>query len=312
MNRVHAGHARHGWFFIGIFLVCAALVKPVQDQLELRLADPGQDPDLLYFSSPSVVKRMALSYDRLIADFYWMRAIQYYGRFDKANRRAVRYKNLPTLLDITTTLDPDLMDAYHVGSVFLGEAEPVGAGQPQEALKLLDKGIRVHPQDWRLRHDKGFVYYWFIKDYRKAGETWQEASRVAGAPHWMEPLAAMALSKGGAIEVAKAMWESQYRESTRADVRDNARNHLISLEVARDLWSLEFLLEKYRKRTGAFPPSLQWIQAQNGKYRIVDPLGTPYRYNPATGAVSLSPETKVKYLSVPYSYKEQLRMTNDE
>lgn len=252
MNRVQAWHARHGWVFVGIFLVCAALVKPVQDQLGSRLLDPGQDPDLLYFSSPSVVKRMALSYDRLLADFYWMRAIQYYGRFDKADGRAVRYKNLPTLLDITTTLDPDLMDAYHVGSVFLGEKEPVGAGQPQEALKLLDKGIRAHPQDWRLRHGKGFIYYWFMEDYRKAGETWQETSRLAGAPHWMQPLAAMALSKGGAMEVAQALWESQYRESTRADVRENARNHLISLEVARDLWSLEFMVEKYRQRTGSF------------------------------------------------------------
>jgi hypothetical protein len=311
MNRANTRYARHGWGFFGIFLVCAALVKPAQDQLESRLVDPGQDPDLLYFSSPAVVKRMALSFDHLLADFYWMRAIQYYGRFDKAGRRAVRYKNLSTLLDIATTLDPDLMDAYQVGSVFLGEAEPVGAGQPQEALKLLDKGIRVHPQDWRLRHGKGFVYYWFMQDFRKAGEAWQEASQLAGAPHWMQPLAAMALSKGGAMDVAKAMWESQYRESTRADVRENARNHLISIEVARDIWSLEFLVEKHRQKTGSFPQSLQqWMGGESGTYRIKDPLGTPYQYNPVTGAVSLSPETKVKYLAVPYSYKEQLRITN--
>ena len=61
---------------------------------------------------------MALGYDRLLADFYWMRTIQYYGRRDEADKRPVRYKNLPTLLDITTTLDPDLMDAYRVGSRF--------------------------------------------------------------------------------------------------------------------------------------------------------------------------------------------------
>jgi hypothetical protein len=256
------------------------------------------------------VKKMALSYDRLLADFYWMRTIQYYGRREEADKRPVRYRNLSALLDITTTLDPDLMDAYHAGSLFLGEADPVGAGQPQEAIKLLDKGIRAHPLEWRLRHDKGFVYYWFLKDYAKAGEVWHETSLLSTAPHWMQPLAAMALSKGGALDVAQALWQSQYQESARADVRDNARNHLLSIEVARDIWRLEFLLEKHKARNGSFPESLdEAVRGKKDKYRIADPLGTPFQYNPATGAVSLSPESGVHYLEVPYSYKEQLRST---
>jgi hypothetical protein len=313
MNQTGAMPSKGGLVFLGIFLACAAMMKPAQDRLEARLGDPGQDPDLLYFSTPGTLKRMALSYDRLLADFYWMRTIQYYGRRDEADKRPVRYKNLSTLLDITTTLDPDLMDAYHAGSLFLGEEDPVGAGQPREALKLLDKGIRTHPQDWRLRHDQGFVYYWFLKDYRKAGEVWHAASMLSTAPHWMQPLAAMALSKGGALEVAQALWQSQYQESARADVRENARNHLLSIEVARDIWRLEFLLEKHKAQSGSFPQSLkELVRGKTQKFRILDPLGTPYQYNPATGTVSLSPDTKVKYLEVPYSYKEQLRRTVDD
>ncbi len=294
-----------GFSCFAAFIVCAALVKPVQDRLESRLAPPGQEPDLLYFSSPAVVKKMALGYDRLVADFYWMRVIQYYGRRDEADRRPVRYKNLSTLLDITTTLDPDLLDAYRAGSLFLSEADPIGAGQPEQALRLLDKGIRAHPQEWRLWYDKGFIYYLFLKDYRKAGEVWHSASRLASAPHWMEALAAASLSEGGAFETAKALWERQYRESTRADVRENARNHLISFQVARDIWSLELLLEKQRAETGSFPDSLrELVRGEPAKYKIVDPLGSPYQYNAATGAISLSPETKVRYLRVPDSYRE--------
>jgi len=294
-----------GFSCLAIFIVCAALIKPVQDRLEARLGTPGQEPDLLYFSSPAVVKKMALGYDRIVADFYWMRVIQYYGRRDEADKRPVRYKNLSTLLDITTTLDPDLLDAYRAGSLFLSEADPVGAGQPEEGLKLLDKGIRAHPQEWRLWYDKGFIYYLFLRDYGKAGETWHAASRLASAPHWMEPLAAMSLSKGGAVEIAKVLWERQYRESARADVRENARNHLISFQVARDIWSLELLLEKYRAKTGSFPQTLREL-IRGKALKIVDPLGAPYQYNPVTGAISLSPETKVRYLQVPDSYREAL------
>lgn len=296
-----------GWICIAVFALCAGLVKPVQDHLEKRLGESGPEPDLLYFSSPAVVKKMSLGFAPLIADLYWMRAIQYYGRRDEADKRAVRYKNLPVLLDITTTLDPGLMEAYRAGANFLAEPEPLGAGKPEEALRLLDKGIREHPQEWGLLQDKGFIYYWFLKDYKSAGEVWRAASCLPGAPHWLEPLAAMSLSKGGSIEIAQALWQNQYRESTRADVRENARNHLISIEVARDIWSLEALLEKYRERHQAYPPTLkELLRSAGAQIRLEDPLGSPYLYNPATGAVSLHPDSKVTYLPLPDSYRASL------
>jgi hypothetical protein len=288
---------RYGWLGCGLFLVCAVLIKPVQDGLESRIGEAAPKADLLYFSSPNILKRMSLGYDRLLADVYWMRVIQYYGRRDEADKRPVRYGNLATLLNITTTLDPGLLDAYRAGSIFLSEEDPLGAAQPEEALKLLDKGIRANPREWRLPYDKGFVYYLFLKDYRAAGEVWQAASRLKDAPHWMGPLAAMALSRGGAIEIAQALWETQYRESSRADVRENARNHLRSIQVTRDIGTLEALLDRYKAQAGSYPSRLEGlVRGENSRLRFVDPLGTPYQYNPATGAVSLSPDSKIKYL----------------
>ena len=170
------------WVLIVGFTAAASLVRPLQDLVDLRLGRAGSGADLLYFSAPSVVKRLALGYRGLVADIYWMRAIQYYGRRDEASRRVVRYANLPMLLDITTTLDPDLTDAYHFGAAFLSEPEPLGAGRPKDAIALLDRGIERHPLDWRLRFEQGFVYFWFSQDYRRAGQVWLEASRLSTAP----------------------------------------------------------------------------------------------------------------------------------
>jgi tetratricopeptide (TPR) repeat protein len=308
-----AGRSRQGMIFCGICLLCALMIKPVQDGFEARIGEPEPELDLLYFSSPSAVKRIALGYDSLLADFYWMRAIQYYGRREEADKRPVRFKNLFTLFDITTTLDPNMMDAYRTGSMFLGEPEPVGAGQPQQSLKLLDKGIAAHPQNWELRYDKGFVYYLYLKDYQKAGEVWMGASKLPTAPYWMSGLAAMSLSKGGAIEVAIALWQRQYQETHRADVRENARNHLLSFQVARDLATLESLIARYKTKTGAFPPNLPEVnRGRTHRFATVDPLGTPYGYDPDNGNVWLSLDTKIKYLPVSKDDKEQLRITNDE
>jgi tetratricopeptide (TPR) repeat protein len=298
------GYSRRFWLCCAVCLICATLIKPTQDRLEPLLSKFRQDPDLLFFSSPALVKKMSFGFEGLLADFYWMRTIQYYGRRDEADKRAIRYKNLSTLLDITTTLDPHLLDAYRAGAYFLAEADPVGAGKPEQAIQLLDKGIRAHPQEWRLFHDKGFMYYWYLKDYKAAGEVWQSASRLQDAPYWISSLAAMSLSRGGAIEIAIALWEHQYRESNRADVRENARNHLLSIRVSQDLSRLKVLAEKYKEQIGIYPPSLKDLQrGSSSALPIEDPLGTPYQYDSRNGSVQLSPKSTVRYLPVPQFQK---------
>jgi hypothetical protein len=286
--------------------LCAALlIVPVQHRLDASLARSAMDQDVLYFSSPSMVKSLALGYDGLLADLYWMRTIQYYGRRDEAALRKVPYKNLAALLDIITTLDPQMVDVYRSGSVFLAESEPIGAGQPAEAIRLLDKGMASLPLDWRFLFDKGFIYFWYIKDYQQAGRAWLAASRMAGSPPWLEALAARGLSQGGAVETAKELWRHQLENSARADIRENASNHLASIRVDEDRWTLEFFVSKYAAAHGSFPPSLDALVSA-GFIRFVphDPSNVEYFYDPASGTVRLSPDSKVRYLTLPYDYQK--------
>jgi hypothetical protein len=287
------------------FLAAASLVKPVQDRMDALRPNDAVDPDLLYFSSPGAVKAMALGYESLLADAYWMRAIQYYGRREEAARRRIRYKNLPALLDIVTTLDPQMLDVYRAGSVFLAEPDPIGAGQPLEAIRLLDKGISQLPKEWRLRFDKGFVYFWYLHDYRNAGQTWLAAARLEGSPPWIEDLAARGLSQGGAVDIAKDLWLRELEDSTRADVRENARNHLAGIQVDEDIWTLEFFLEKYAATHGARPPTLDGL-VQTGFISFVpkDPSGVPYDYYAPGGAISLNSSSKVRYVALPDDYRQ--------
>lgn len=300
--------SQHKWLLCAASIGAALLILPVQNRIDAQINRMPVDPDLLYFSSPGVVKAISLGYDDLVADVYWMRAIQYYGRREEAARRRVPFKNLAALLDIVTTLDPKMLDVYRAGSVFLGEPEPVGAGKPLEAIRLLEKGISLAPQEWRLRYDKGFVYFLYLKDHRKAGEAWLDASQCAGAPPWMSALAARGLSQGGAVETAKELWLRQLQDSTRADLKENARSHLDSIQVDETIWTLEFLLEKYAAARGAQAARLEdLVSAGYLTFVPKDPSGVPYRYDAKTGKVSISPDTRVRYLALNYDYREIFR-----
>src|SRR4051794_4507261 len=81
---------------------------------------------VLYVQSGAALKRLALDFDALAADVYWIRAIQHYGGDRLARAQQRKYQLLYPLLDHTTTLDPFFTIAYRFGAIFLSEKAPGG------------------------------------------------------------------------------------------------------------------------------------------------------------------------------------------
>src|SRR6266849_9840927 len=150
--------------FLAISLIASVLLQRGVDQLRTG----ATLEEVLYISSPQALKRMSLGYEGLLADMYWTRAVQYFG--GKHHEGAQRYELLAPLLEITTTLDPNLIVAYEYGSNFLSPQPPNGAGMPGRAIALDEYGIRNNPNEWRLYYQEGFVYYMELKDYAGAAE----------------------------------------------------------------------------------------------------------------------------------------------
>ena len=65
---------------------------------QLRAGSTAEE--VLYLSSPTVLKRISLGYGGLLADVYWTRAVQYFG--SKHHNGAQHYELLAPLLEITT------------------------------------------------------------------------------------------------------------------------------------------------------------------------------------------------------------------
>src|SRR5579862_2801315 len=72
--------------------------------------------EVLYISSPKLLKRLSLGYEGLLADVYWTRVVQYYGGMH--HNGGGSYPLLLPLLNITTQLDPHLIPAYEFGGTF--------------------------------------------------------------------------------------------------------------------------------------------------------------------------------------------------
>jgi tetratricopeptide (TPR) repeat protein len=232
--------------------------------------------EVLYITSPRLLRVLSFGYQGLLADIYWTRAVQYFG--SKHYAGAERYDLLAPLLQITTALDPHLLVAYEFGSSFLAPAPPNGAGLPQQAIALDEFGIRHNPDDWRIYYDLGFIYYMDLKDYPKAAAAFAQGSQVPNAHPFLKVLAAQMAEHSGELQTARMLWSATYQTTSDASVRSNAAAHLRALQVDEDVTNLEALASIYRQRTGQFPAAFADLE-KTGLLRgiPVDPLGHTYK-----------------------------------
>ncbi len=235
--------------------------------------------DVLYISSPTLLKRMSLGYDGLLADIYWTRAVQYFG--DKLTRGSEHFDLLAPLLEITTTLDPHLLVAYEYGANFLAPKIPGGAGQPERAIKLAEFGIRNNPDQWHLYYDLGFIYYMELGDYANAEKAFADGAKVPNSHQVMSIMAAKMAEHAGNLQTARLMWQTTFQTTHDANVKSNAVAHLNALQVDEDVTKLEELVSRYREKTGHLPQSFSDLTAANLLHGIpVDPLGHTYKLMP--------------------------------
>jgi tetratricopeptide (TPR) repeat protein len=235
--------------------------------------------DVLYLNSPTVLKRLSLGYDGLLADIYWTRAVQYFGF--RHHNHETDYKLLAPLLEITAHLDPHLLVAYQFGASFLAPAPPFGAGEPEHAVALMQYGIQQNPGNWKLYYDLGFVYYMNLHDYKQAAEAFDQGAKLPNAHPFLRLLAAQMAEHAGNFDTARMMWSTTYQNSQDELIRHNATEHLRALRVDEDVTHLQQAVTKFGERTGRLPASIGELARAEALPGIpLDPDGHAYKLTP--------------------------------
>jgi len=263
------------WLLLLVLPLGFAGVWRLQHDIDAQRTSMSEERDPVLLHSGKLVKAMSLEYAPLLADIYWTRVVQFYG--NKRMRGQANLELLWPLLDITTTLDPNLVVAYRFGAIFLSQSAPSGAGRPDLAVQLIQRGIQVNPDYWRLYEDLGFVYYFDLKDYPKASEAFLEGSKKPGALVWMKIMAARIAAEGESYTTSLFLWKDIYDSTTDPQVKANALRHLELLQVKEDCSQLDAVADEYAKRYGKRPARVSDL-VQAGLIRGIprDPKGFAY------------------------------------
>ena len=249
---------------------------------------------LLYIPDGEVLDRMALSFDALLADVYWIRAIQHYGGTKRSEDEEKSYELLGPLLDIATTLDPRFNAAYRFGSIFLTEGYPNGPGRPDLAIALLEKGIEETPDKWQYYMDIGFIHYWWLQDYGTAATWFEKAADVPGASPWLRSLAANTQAAGGSRESSRTLWQQIYDTADHDWIRDESARRLTQLQALDDIDNLIEAAQRFVEQSGRPPRSWEeLVDAGLLPGFPVDPTGRPYVMDFTSATINVSSDSEL-------------------
>lgn len=275
---------------IPLLLAAAAFL---QSRIDAQTRSEAVQKEELLVHSGTLLKKLSLGYDPLLADIYWTRVVQYYG--SRIGERDAHFDLLAPLLNITTILDPHLVVAYRFGAIFLSEPNPAGAGRTDLAVDLVKRGIAANPGEWRLNYDLGVLYYWRLKDYHDAAAAFLAASNQPKAPYVMLKLAAAGIAqKGGSIETSRMIFAELYESTNDPKVRKAALKELRALKAEEDEIQLDNVIQQYEKRFGRKAASmLDLVNARLLPGVPLDPAGIPYVIGP-DGKCGLNPKSPIE------------------
>jgi tetratricopeptide (TPR) repeat protein len=285
-------------------LSVAAIVTRWSDAQPAKTAAQfGEEP--LYLNGP-VMKRLTLAFNGVAADWYWIRSLQYVGRkivnfedshdgrFNLNDLSVLDLRALPSLLRMSTTLDPQFMEPYYYGAVILSEINP------EEAISLLEQGIAANPNQWQLYQHLGYIH-WQRHDYEKASEVYATGARLPGAPLWMTAISARMKAEGGSRGAAREMYRHLGEASNDEAVKDMVAKQIIRLDSLDERDLISKVLREYAAANGRCASSWREVAStlrarglrSDSAGAPLDPSATPYRLTKTGCEVELDEKSTV-------------------
>lgn len=234
-----------------VLVLLLVLVINFAYRIDLKTSPHELIAELMYFPSGIAVRALSVGMYGPLADLVWLRFIQYYGEHRMTD---ARFDLMYHILDILTTLDTRFVYAYTLGGLMLTH----DAGRPDQAEKLLKKGMMHNPDEWRYPYMHAFINYVFLKNYGVARTYFSLSSRKPGAPETTKRWEAFVLYKKlGDLKTAFQLWLDLYNTTENPEEKEIARVYIMHIKMELNLEHMNEQIVAFTNDTGRPPVSLR-------------------------------------------------------
>ena len=173
---------------------------------------------------------MSAGNKRLLADALWIQTllesdIDHYSKSDMKNWMYLRFQSI-------ASLDPLFYQNYIWGGQYLS----IIKDDLQGAVSLLEEGLKVYPDDYRLNYLAGFTYYHELGDYDKGIKYLEKIMNHPQTPFYIKTLIIkMRVEKGFNIDSSLGLIKNQIEQTQEENLKLKLSRDFYSLKAERDL-----------------------------------------------------------------------------
>ncbi len=192
---------------------------------------------------PEVAKLASLGFRTLMADYYWLQAVQIVGAaLIPADHGTV----LGRYVDVVTTVDPWVDHPYRFAGIWLtGSEEDV-----REGNRILRRSFEYHPDEWRNPFYLGFNLFHHLGEDLEAAQAFERAARLPGSPPHLIGLAARLRAGKGDLVVAERLILDMRDTTQDEKKREQYEETLVEIATEKRALLLDRAREEYKKRNG--------------------------------------------------------------
>ena len=196
-----------------------------------------------YVPDPVAAQLASVGFKTLLADYYWLQAVQIVGSPEGPGGRS---HQIGALLDVVTHLDPWVDHPYRFAAVWMTDDEAA----VRQANRLIERGIAHHPDDWRNYFHLGFNNFFYLGDEKAAAQALEPAVAIEGAPVYLRRLVARLKSQTGGLDVAAAFLQELANQAPDEYARAEYLKGLDEIEVERRARTLDRARVEFFRRQG--------------------------------------------------------------
>ncbi len=187
-----------------IILVCFALISPLQDRIDRRRTLMGYELRMLLMPGHIAGSLVLAGFRGLAADLLWL-------QIEDMHHQGKVHQMLP-LFRAVTYLQPQYINPWVVGGWHMAYNISIRFKDTEEeqfwidtGIEFLKEGITYNPERYDLYFELGWTYHHKVRNYAKAAEYFEIATRFP-RPEYVDNLLAHALFRAGEEEAAMAKW----------------------------------------------------------------------------------------------------------
>ncbi|MFP4581118.1 MAG: hypothetical protein ACLFQ6_10340 [Candidatus Sumerlaeia bacterium] len=255
--------------FIAAFAIAASVSMYAQHRQLQRISRERPFQGGYVLPKAEFARILAFGYDMVLADFYYLRAIQSFG-----GKWRLVVKDYDTIVDFFDTLsefDPQFIEVYDYGSMVLSE----DGERPEAAIQLNKKGWLKNLYNYRPSYLNAYILWWQLRDATRAKLWAHLSSQVPGAPEFVGRMVQHIDKENGFYSAALERWIGDYLKAVREQ-----DDYLISISSNQflditDKWNKAILSQavaQYKQDQEKYPANLQELVDEGylDDYQAVD------------------------------------------